>query len=171
MSKTAMSSFYVCAEKNTSNVMTDSSRKRFLSHVDTTSSHAALIEKRKNGSLLSLRYKLVCPFAIIVYIILQVVIGLNYIPTQVRFDMDCSFKVKVFTFGSGMAFAINVIQQIMNTCACREPGKNKELQGVYFSILTVSSIASSASLLTFAINWGGVMTDVFGVYSNAAQWV
>mmetsp|Transcript_22336 Transcript_22336/g.21576 ORF Transcript_22336/g.21576 Transcript_22336/m.21576 type:complete len:843 (-) Transcript_22336:1181-3709(-) len=156
--------------KNISNTKTESSRRRFLSQTDTPNSPAEMIEERKNVSLLSLRYKFVCPFAIIVYIILQVVIGLNYIPTQVRFDTTLSLKVKIFNFGSGMALGTNVIQQIMNIFACRELGKNKDLQGIYFSILTVSSIAATASLLTFAINWGGVVNDVFSVYSNAAQW-
>jgi hypothetical protein len=101
---------------------------------------------------------------------LQIVIGLNYIPTQVSFDEALPDKVKYISFGAGFAFSISVIQQIMNVLACRQSGGNRDLQGIYFSIMTVSSIAGSASLLTFAIDWGGVMLDVFGVYSNAAQW-
>jgi hypothetical protein len=166
-------SFYAGAEKNFFNAMAELSNKRrslFVLPTETSTSQAALNEQRKNASLLSLRYKVVCPLAIIIYIILQVVIGLNYIPTQIDFDTNLALKVRIFTFGSGMAFGISVIQQIMNIFSCLELGGNRDLQGIYYSILTVSSIAGSASLLTFAINWGGVMTDVFGVYSNASQW-
>jgi hypothetical protein len=166
-------SFYAGAEKNFFIAMSEIYNRRrslLISPTNISTSQAALVERRKNPSLLSLQYKVICPVAIIVYIILQVVIGYNYIPTQNNFDTTLALKVRVFAFGSGMAFGVSGIQQIMNIISCRELGCTRDLQGIYYSILTVSSISGSASLLTFAINWGGIMTDVFGVSSIASQW-
>lgn len=126
-------------------------------------------EDRKDASLLSLRYKAFCVFAGVFYIILQFVIGLNYIPVQPNYETIPSTKVAYLTICAGSAFAISVIQQMMRIRECRQENK-KDLQGVHFSILTMSSIAGSSFFLTFALNWGGTLTDVLGVHSSGAQW-
>jgi hypothetical protein len=127
-------------------------------------------EKIRNVSLLSLTYKIVCPCAIILYIILQLVIGLHYIPLQVHRGAVRDIRVNYVNFGAGSAFTISVIQQIMIICECRKSDCKRYLQGIYFSMMTVSGIAGCSSFLTLILNWGGVLEDCMGVFSNTAQW-
>lgn len=162
------------------------SRISFTTHVADTSIHfkriqrrtsvlpprsslALNIERKNTRSLLNLRYKTVCPFVIIVYIVLQLVIGFDCIPVQIDYDIIPSLNVRFVTFGAGFAFTISVIQQLLKVCECRQSRGKKNLQGLHFSIAVMSGIAGTSSFLKFGFNLG-VMQDVFGVHSQAAQW-
>jgi hypothetical protein len=133
------------------------------------SSPALNIERKKSRILLNLRYKTDCPFVIIVYIVLQLVIGFDCIPVRNDYDIIPSLNVRFVNFGAGFAFTISVIQQLLKVYECRQPRGKKNLQGLHFSIAIMSGIAGTSSFLKFGFNLG-VMQDVFGVYSQAAQW-
>jgi hypothetical protein len=123
------------------------------------------------GSLLSRQYHYVCPAAIIIYIALQLLIGLKSglgVPAD---DLAIGTRVYYFYNAGGTSFIVSAMQQIVKIFECRlQPGNHHTSEAIYTAVLTVNIIAASAFLLTFLMNYGGICTDVFGVVSTTPQW-
>ena len=138
-----------------------------------SSSNGAVIkdseeDNRERTTLLSHQYYIVCPCAIIVYIILQFLIGT--VSNLGDKESEMSDRIYYFYNGAGFSFIISAIQQIVRILECRFQWGNKNSQGIYFTVFTVSSIAASSFILTTTLEWGGMCKDILGVESTAAQW-
>lgn len=123
------------------------------------------------STLLSKQYHYVCPAAILIYITLQLLIGLKSGLGEPTDDVAIGTRVYYFYNASGTSFIVSAIQQIVKIFECRlRPGNHRTSESIYTAVLTVNSIAASAFLLTFIMNYGGICTDVFGVVSTTPQW-
>ena len=122
------------------------------------------------ATLLSRQYCIVCPIAIIVYILLQFFIGMKSDLCMKEEDEPISDRVFYFYNGAGFTFVISAIQQIVRIMECKLHWGDNNSQGIYFTVFTVSAIAASSFILTSTIQWGGICKDVLGVKSTAAQW-
>lgn len=127
------------------------------------------VNQCEKTTLLSHQYCFVCPFAIIVYAILQFLIGMKSNLGNMD-DEPFSDRVYYFYNGAAFSFVMSAMQQIVRIMECRLQWGNTNSQGIYFTVLTVSAIAASSFILTYTIQWGGICKDVLGVESMAAQW-
>ena len=123
-------------------------------------------------TLLSRQYHWVCPMCLIIYVVLQLLIGLKSgLGDTTTSDMDVGTRAYYFYNGGATSFIVSAVQQAVKIFECRlQPGKRRSAEAIYFAVLTVNIIAASSFLLTFLMNYGGICTDVFGVVSNTSQW-
>lgn len=121
------------------------------------------------GSLLSRQYHIVCPAAILTYIALQLLIGLQ---SGIGEPADNVGKgVYDFYCSGGTSFSISAIQQLIKIFECRlQSGIFRSSAAIFVAVFTVNVIAGSAFFLTYLMKYGGISTDVFGVVSTTPQW-
>ena len=122
-------------------------------------------------TLLSQQYHYVCPAAIVVYLVLQVLISMVSGLGEQTTDFAVGTRVYYFYYSAATSFAVSAAQQIVKIFECRlQEGKHRSSEAIYCAVLTVNLIAGSSFLITFLNEFGGICTDVFGVPSTTPQW-
>jgi hypothetical protein len=136
-------------------------------------SHAVHIRQRSDSRKLSLLNRqgiYVLPSALIIYVVMQTLVGYSNICTVVT---PFAPWTRYYYFAAGFSFITSTLQQMnkMNGCWRRNLTNSNYNKGIfYLAAITVSLIAGSASLLTYSNSYGGICRDALGIDSSAAQW-
>lgn len=104
--------------------------------------------------------------SIIIYIFLQYSILSSSLCSNTKSFSPWAIN---YYFATGYAFFMAACQQAMNILKCYKlPHLYHGL--LYFTAFTISMIAGSSNILTYAYSYGVVCEDVLGVASPPAQW-
>jgi hypothetical protein len=124
----------------------------------------------KTSSLLNRQGIYVLPSVLIIYIVMQILVGYNDICTV---STPFAPWTRYYYFAAGFSFITSSLQQMNKIFGCwRQNFMNSDHnKGMfYLAAISVSLIAGSACLLTYSNSHGGICRDVLGIDSSAAQW-
>lgn len=125
--------------------------------------------KKVFASLLSRQHHYVLPCALIVYVILQYIVGRYQICSPYRSPV--SVTTETFFYCSASCFAMSAMQQLVKIFSFRgQKATGGMSRSLFFAAFTVCVIAGSSSFLTAYVGYGGICIDIFGVESVAGQW-
>ena len=121
-------------------------------------------------SLLSRQGYFVLPNYLIIYIILQTLVGYN---TACDVQEPFSDWAVNFYFAAGFSFVTATFQYVNKIITCwklNDLPRSYDTVMHYLAALTITFITGSAMFLSYARNHGGICRDILGVETSAAQW-
>lgn len=124
----------------------------------------------RTSSLLNRQGIYVLPIVLLIYVVMQTLVGYNDICTVAT---PFAPWTRYYYFAAGFSFITSTLQQMNKIYGCwrqnlTNPHYNKGI--FYLAAITVSVIAGSSCLLTYNSAHGGICRDALGVDSSAAQW-
>lgn len=133
-------------------------------------SHTRRRSDLKTSSLLNRQGIYVLPSVLVIYIVMQLLVGYNNFCTV---STPFAPWTRYYYFAAGFCFLTSILQHMNKIYACcwqnyTNPNYNEGI--FYMAAITVSLIAGSSSLLTYSNSHGGICRDVLGIDSSAAQW-
>lgn len=131
-------------------------------------SHRRQHSDPRTSSLLNRQGIYVLPSVLIIYIVMQLLVGYNNICTV---SEPFAPWTSYYYFAAGFSFLTSILQQMNKIYGCWRQKSTTYNKGIfYMAAITVSLIAGSSSLLTYSNSHGGICRDVLGMESPAAQW-
>lgn len=119
-----------------------------------------------SSSLLSKQGHIILPFAAILYVVLQTLVKYNTLC-----DNHDPFAewISDYYICAGFAFSVSALQYVILAFHSYRTENFRNFM-LHLAAATITIIAGSSSLLTYAYNFGGICQDALGIESQATQW-